>query len=196
MPSIATPRLTEEQATAVRRWKIGHHTFHLQLVAINSVLEDAFAALRDCDWPRLAGRLRELRLLYDAATVSMKYAGSFERDTYATFIRPSMDEQYVGAGFSGRFNREHAVMLSGLKQLKSEVRLALDVESEPAGVRAASDELWSAQARNRRNHMFVCQRFVPDGVSLLRQYFRKTGGRPASPLGPAGLDRCNPPTER
>jgi len=172
------PVLSEEQATAVRRWKTGHHVFHLQLTVMNSALDEALAALRAGEREQLTARLRELRLLYDAATVSMKYAGSFPSHEYTTLIRPSMDEPFVGAGFSGLFNSEHAAMLGGLRQLRREVRLQLKRDGEPAELRAASDELWSAQARNRRNHMFVCQRFVPDGRSLLKQFYERTGGHP------------------
>jgi hypothetical protein len=41
--------------------------------------------------------------------------------------------------------------------------------------------LLEAQRRNRRNHMFVCERFVDDGTSLLQEYYaaqRGTGDEP------------------
>jgi hypothetical protein len=190
MTTSPTPALSHEQATAVRRWKTGHHVFHLQLAAINSVLDEVLSALSAGETDTLVLRLRQLRVLYDAATVSMKYAGSFSPHTYATLIRPSMDEPFVGAGFSGRFNREHATMLGALKQLRREVRLVLDRDGGPSELRDAGDALWSAQGRNRRNHMFVCQRFVPDGRSLLRQYFQRTGGNPVSrPPRPSAKER-------
>jgi len=117
---------------------------------------------------------RRLTVLYDAATASMKYAADFDPREYETLIRPSMSPPFLSPGFSGEQNEDHAVMLDLMRQTRVAVKDVLRCpgqEPVPQEVRDAAKDLWAAQSRNRRHHMLVCEKFVPDGGSLLKEYF-------------------------
>lgn len=162
--------LDEEQTRAVRRWKLGHHAFHLYLTAMNGALDGARKELGARHWEELQALFGELRSLYQAATAAMKYAASFRATTYETLIRPSMSEQMMSPGFSGALNRDHEVMLGLLRSLKKEFRQS---EHVPPTVDRAWRALMSAQARNRREHVLICGKFVEGGQSLLATHFAK-----------------------
>lgn len=168
-------QLSSEQADAVTRWKLGHHVFHLLLTTMNTRLREAARQLSTQDWSAAAATLAELARLYDSATATMRYAADFPRVEYESLIRPSMMPPFARQGFSGVFNAEHAAMLAGLRALRELYRPRQAEAPEP--VRAAWRRLLDAQRVNRRNHMFVCRRFVDDGVSLLQEYYAGGGGR-------------------
>ncbi|TDD77765.1 hypothetical protein [Actinomadura rubrisoli] len=161
---------------AVIRWKLGHQAFHLNLAVMNTGLREARESLEDGRWPELVERLDRLGVLYDAATATMRYAADFSQELYEKLIRPSMAPPFVSPGFSGNLNLEHEQMLGRLRDLRRRLKEIERAGSAPAAVVEAATRLRTAQARNRRNHMFVCQQFVPDGASLLSEYFssRKT----------------------
>jgi hypothetical protein len=112
-------------------------------------------------------------VLYDAATVSMKYAADFDRSEYEGLIRPSMSPPMLAPGFSGEQNADHAVMLALLTRARRAIKTLLRSRPPdvPDHVHSAAGRLWSAQSRNRRHHRLVCERFVPEGGSLLDEYF-------------------------
>lgn len=157
---------------AVLRWKLGHHMFHLHLTAMNSLLADARAGLESAQWPDLAHTLEQLRVLYDAATATMRYAADFSPDMYERLIRPSMAPPFASPGFSGVLNLEHARMIEQFSELRRQLKEMRRAGQTPAAVQGAATRLFAAQARNRRNHILVCERFVPDGTSLLREFFQ------------------------
>lgn len=162
----------EDERTAVTRWKLGHHAFHLYLVAMNTVLEDALGAAKSADWAPLARSLREFTVLLDATTASMKYASDFPPRLYDDLVRPSMMPPFLSPAFSGELNREHELMLDGLKELRRHLKAAASAGSEPPGeVTEALSDLRSATARNRRYHMLVCEKHVEGGVSLVRDFY-------------------------
>ncbi|NUS45940.1 MAG: hypothetical protein HOQ24_19885 [Mycobacteriaceae bacterium] len=164
------------QETAIRRWKLGHHVFHLYLLAMNTELPVALRHVLHERWQNLSDVLDRLTILYDASTASMKYAADFDSDQYTSLIRPSMSPPFMSPGFSGELNKDHSTMLALMKELRHTLKVRLR-DSRSAGVpdevATAATALWSAQARNRRHHMLVCERFVPDGGSLLREYFSR-----------------------
>lgn len=170
---MATP-LSSGQAVAVRRWKLGHHTFHVLLIAMNSLLTCAADHLERENWPALASTLDRLTVLYDSATVAMKYAADIDRTAYESLLRPSMSPPHLSGGFSGLQNRDHATMIARLqglrRDLKNDPRTRRSVV--PAEVSEAAQNLLSAQSRNRRHHLFVCEKLVPDGSSLLKEYLQ------------------------
>lgn len=171
---MTTPTLTDRQRQAVRRWKLGHHAFHLYLLAMNTELPQAQEHLRSHRWEDLVATFRRLTVLYDAATASMKYAADFDPREYESLIRPSMSPPFLSPGFSGEQNDDHAVMLDLMRQTRVAVKDVLrhpGQEPVPQEVRDAAQHLWAAQSRNRRHHMLVCDKFVPDGGSLLKDYF-------------------------
>jgi hypothetical protein len=170
--------------TAVLRWKLGHHMFHLQIAAMNTLLVAAREWLESVRWPELAQTLDRLSVLYDGATATMRYAADFSPRLYEQLIRPSMSPPFTSPGFSGTLNFEHGLMLSQLRELRGEFT-AVDASGAPLpqAVRDAAARLWDAQARNRSHHQLVCQRFVPDGKSLLSDFFR------ASQLAEDGQER-------
>lgn len=163
--------LSAQHASAIRRWKLGHHVFHLQLIVMNSALHELELALTHGAWDTATTLLRQLASLYHAATASMKYASDFSPTIYDTFIRPSMAPPWLSEGFSGELNREHEAMLSILKAIRKELRRRESHGLLPDNVAKAARALWTAQARNRRHHMLICDRFVPGGRSLLKEFF-------------------------
>jgi hypothetical protein len=157
-------------AAAALRWKLGHHAFHVLLVAMNTRLDEAIAALEAGDWRTAVRAMDDLSRLYDGATATMRYAADFGREEYEGVVRPSMMPPFASPGFSGVFNRDHELMLAGVLRLRAfmkERRSRL-----PDQVTVAWERLWGAQRANRHNHMFVCRSFVDEGRSLLMEFFR------------------------
>lgn len=165
-----TAELTRSQQLAVRRWKGGHHAFHVLLVAMNTRLDQASELLDRGEYDTAAPLLDELAGLYRAATALMRYASDFRCEDYEALVRPSMMPPFASPGFSGLANQDHAIMLDRMARLR--VAVARDEEAS-ARVKAAGTRLTVAQKDNRASHMLVCRRFVPDGQSLLREFFRQ-----------------------
>lgn len=157
---------------AVLRWKVGHQLFHLHLAAMNTLLVDARRALDRRRWLELADSLDQLRILYDAATATMRYASDFSPATYEGLIRPSMAPPHLSPGFSGVLNLEHEQMLERFRGLRRGFKQLQRAGDIPAAVGEAGSRLWAAQSRNRKNHVLVCERFVPEGKSLLKEFFQ------------------------
>ena len=164
------PELTPAQQLAVRRWKGGHHAFHVLLVAMNTRLDQASELLDRGEYDAAAPLLDELSGLYRAATALMRYASDFRAADYETLVRPSMMPPFASPGFSGLANQDHAIMLDRMARLRTAVSRDEDAS---ARVKAAGGRLTAAQKDNRASHMLVCRRFVPDGQSLLREFFRQ-----------------------
>jgi hypothetical protein len=164
------PELTPVQQLAVRRWKGGHHAFHVLLVAMNTRLDQASDLLDHGEYDRAAPLLDELAGLYRAATALMRYASDFRAADYETLVRPSMMPPFASPGFSGLANQDHAIMLDRMARLRAAVSRDEDASER---VKAAGGRLVAAQKDNRASHMLVCRRFVPEGQSLLREFFRQ-----------------------
>jgi hypothetical protein len=167
---VTAAELSQVQRLAIRRWKGGHHAFHVLLVAMNTRLDQASELLDAGAYDTAAPLLDELAGLYRAATALMRYASDFRAADYETLVRPSMMPPFASPGFSGLANQDHAVMLDRMTRLRSAV--SRNEEASPR-VRAAGARLTGAQKDNRASHMLVCRRFVPDGHSLLREFFRQ-----------------------
>ncbi|PHE95337.1 hypothetical protein [Bacillus pseudomycoides] len=164
---------TASYERAVFRWKQGHQVFHVILVCMNTLLDDAVKAVEYRKLIKLQSILGRLSALYDAATVSMKYTVSFPVECYEEFIRPSMMPPFLSPGFSGTQNKEHKIMIEGFKELHETLVNHLGPKSEwPATIIESWEELSKAQVRNRKNHGFVCREFVDDGVSLLKDFYK------------------------
>lgn len=157
-------------ADAVRRWKLGHQVFHLELIVMNTTIVALHDACRERRWTDADRMLRDLALLYDAATASMKYAADFPPHAYRELIRPSMDEPFLSPGFSGTLNGDHGQMLALLRELRALLRDHRREGILPVTTAEAAKRLWSAQARNRRHHMLICEKFVPGGESQLQEF--------------------------
>ena len=164
------PELTPVQQLAVRRWKGGHHAFHVLLVAMNTRLDQASELLDRGGYDAAAPLLDELSGLYRAATALMRYASDFRSADYETLVRPSMMPPFASPGFSGLANQDHAIMLDRMARLRAAVSRDEDASER---VKAAGGRLTAAQKNNRASHMLVCRKFVPDGQSLLRDFFRQ-----------------------
>ena len=173
--ALLLPSLGKSQKRAVFRWKLGHQVFHLQLVAINSLLEESLQALKEGAYERFRRRISELCRLYDASTATMAYAACFEEEQYTSLIRPSMAPPYVSPGFSGLLNLDHERMLKRIKKLRRSLpaRLGPARSSWPAPVLEALSDLTGAVQRNRENHGLICKQFVADGVSLLAEFYQE-----------------------
>lgn len=73
-------------------------------------------------------------------------------------------------GFSGTLNLKHGLMKQALQGLLKELASVVDGPGQEALKRAVQD-LLAEKAENLRNHGLVCARFVPDGRSLLRDFY-------------------------
>ena len=120
--------LSPVQRLAIRRWKGGHHAFHVLLVAMNTRLDQASELLDAGAYDAAAPLLDELAGLYRAATALMRYASDFRAADYETLVRPSMMPP-PSPGFSGLANQDHAVMLDRMARLG--VRRSPDEETSP-----------------------------------------------------------------
>ena len=106
---------------------------------------------------------------YDSATAAMRYTSDFRPIEYETLLRPSMMPPFSSPGFSGVFNREHAAMMAGVRQIRAYMKD--HEEGVPELVESAWERLREAQQTNVDSHMLVCRKFVEDGVSLLKEFF-------------------------
>jgi hypothetical protein len=163
--------LSPEYRTAIRRWKLGHHVFHLHLTVMNTHLLALEKAVSAGDWDTTRRLLDILARLYRAATVCMQYASDFPVAAYVGLLRPSMEPPWVSPGFSGRFNTDHERMLDLLKTVRTPLKRAARTGNAPDDVQDAARRLWREQSRNRAHHKLICERFVPGGKSLLQDYF-------------------------
>lgn len=163
------------QREAIVRWKLGHHVFHTYLAAMNTLFEESIAALRVNEWAIVSHSLQELTTLCDAATSSMKYASDYPPELYETLVRPSMMPPFVSPAFSGDLNRDHEVMMEYIKELRRGIKAVGKAEdlTMPREMREAWSELREATSRNRKHHMFVCEKFVEGGVSLVRDFYEQ-----------------------
>lgn len=169
MSVLTAPRLSRSERTAVRRWKLGHHTFHVLLVGMNTRLHEVARWLEEEEWEAASTAMLDLARLYDAATAAMRYTSDFPRIEYERLLRPSMMPPFSSPGFSGVFNREHGVMMAGVRQIRTFMK---DREEDvPEDVLGAWERLREAQQTNVDHHMLVCRKFVDDGVSLLKEFF-------------------------
>ncbi len=162
--------LSPTQRNAVTRWKLGHHVFHLLLVALNTRLDEAIDRLAAEDWTATSATLHDLARLYDAATAAMAYAADFPRTEYEVLVRPSMMPPFASEGFSGVYNTEHTVMLAGVRELRRLYKQRRG-DGVPPHVQDAWQRLLDAQRDNRHHHMYVCHRFVDEGASLLQRFW-------------------------
>ncbi|MFC4076188.1 hypothetical protein [Salinithrix halophila] len=172
MEQTTTASVPSVYQQAALRWKQGHHVFHVVLVTMNTMLEASMDALKQRDWPRLTASLDRLTALYKASTSTMKYAADFPVTLYEELIRPSMMPPFISPGFSGELNTEHTMMLEGFQHLRSRMKEELgNREQWPTPVAKSWTRLLSAQAYSRKHHALVCQKFVKDGASLLKDFY-------------------------
>jgi hypothetical protein len=157
---------------AVLRWKLGHQMFHLHLTTMNTLLAEAKWALESARWSELGEIFDRLRVVYDAATATMRYAADFSPELYDRVIRPSMAPPFTSPGFSGSMNLEHDLMTDQLQELRRRFKQLDRTGNVPRPLRASATRLWAAQSRNRRNHILVCERFVPGVTSLLDEFYQ------------------------
>jgi hypothetical protein len=174
LSSNISAQLPEVYKQAIIRWKLGHHTFHVLLVSMNTVLEACLPAVSAGNWMMLVQGLVTLRTLFDSATSTMLYTADFSEQIYEDLIRPSMAFPLLSPGFSGQLNTEHQIMQDGVRRLSEALKETLGQKREqwPPAVAKAWTELGLARARNRKFHALVCRKFVPGGDSLLRQFYR------------------------
>jgi hypothetical protein len=180
--SIAGERLEDTDLAAVGRWILGHQAFHLQLIAMLTVLDRCRQGLQLDDRPLLVRALNDLRTLLDASTANMKYTASFSPALYMQAVRPSMMPPHLSPGFSGQLSHEHHLLLAEVKRL----RVALETrwggaEPWPVEVAEAWRQIAEAIKWNRKHHGLVCQRFIPNGASLLNEHLAARDRRQEEP---------------
>jgi hypothetical protein len=171
MPALAATQHSSSQQVARRRWKLGHQTFHLYLVAMIALLDE----LQQCpgaEVARIAALLADLAALFDATAASMRYASSFDSSAYEAAIRPAMSPPCIKPGFTGLLNVEHKRMMTALAAVPDwlKERFGEQPDSWPTALAQSWTQLVGAEQRARVNHGHVCRKLVPDGPSLLRAH--------------------------
>ncbi|WP_328958029.1 hypothetical protein [Kitasatospora purpeofusca] len=164
------PDSEAQPSAALHRWRIGHQLFHLQLGVMISTLDTAMDAAQDGRHRPLIAAMDELALLYDAATATMSYTAGFAPEAYSREVRPTMEPPFLPEGFSGALNREHSTMTAQLHTLFQTLNQLPDPPEDDTDLAAATARLHEARRRNQANHVAICRRFVPDGVSLLQAH--------------------------
>lgn len=183
--TAAEPLDPDLDLAAAGRWILGHQTFHIQLVAMLSVLDLCRQYLVADDRPLLVRSLGDLRTLFDASTANMVYTANFSPVLYAQAVRPTMIPPFLSPGFSGQLSREHHLMMEDLVHLGQALRARWGGdEARPAEVAEAWRQVEKAIHRNRKHHGLVCQRFVPGGSSLLIEFLAARASTQNQP--PAG----------
>jgi hypothetical protein len=157
-------------ADAMRKWKLGHQAFHLYLVTTITLLDKVRSHVYDWPLPRIAATLRELTIMFEAATASMIYASDFDKATYNGVIRPSMMPPETPPGFSGSLNADHQNMKAAFQALANTFvdRFGESGDGWPPTIKERWHELKQARAENQRHHIFICRRFVGEQPSLLQ----------------------------
>lgn len=158
------------EAAALIRWKEGHQALHVYLVTINTVIYDTSDAVKQNNQPKISSLLGQLVTLYDAATATMQYSADFPPQLYENVVRPSMSPPMLPAGFSGKLNTEHRLMVASFKQLSRTLRetYGRNIAGWPGEISREWAAVQLAKTANLERHDLICSRFVADGPSLLR----------------------------
>jgi hypothetical protein len=169
-----------ETQSAITRWIGGHQAFHVYLVSMNTAIARATASLPAADDDGLCAALAALTTLYQAAAATMHYASDFPATGYESAVRPSMSPPSLSPGFSGKLNRDHASMLTGLATLGASLRVAYgqDTATWPLAVERGWNDVDRARAASLANHFKICRRFVAEEPSLLKSASQYAEGRP------------------
>jgi hypothetical protein len=94
--------LSDPDAAAIERWKVGHITFAYNLMFSIDELQNAMSSSNP------EQHILNAANLFRASTAAMWYASVFSAKTYMEVIRPSMVSTKAPGGFSGHQNREFA----------------------------------------------------------------------------------------
>jgi len=174
LAGLGVSSIHEQEKPSLARWKIGHQLFDLLLDGINSTLEKVIeidAASEPNEVPPL---LDKVALLYRASTAAFNYAADFSADEYTNVVRPTMAPPEMASGFSGTLNEKHRRMKSLLVRLSAQLKKVFgnDQRLWPEALQTSFDALIDAKNENLRNHGRICERFVPGGKSLLREFLK------------------------
>ncbi|WP_370942319.1 hypothetical protein AB5J62_24725 [Amycolatopsis sp. cg5] len=142
-------------ADPLYRWVLGHQiAFGVWRLIADNLAEIASGGKPDFD----------PAWLFDQYSILLLYTGSFTEIVYRERIRPSM--MAADPAFSGRWGRDYHRVLRMLEAAKPHDTVLRD-----------------ALLRNRRVHIAVARRLVPEGGSLLRD-----AGRASAPVTDAEFD--------
>ncbi|WP_216893565.1 hypothetical protein [Nocardia alni] len=141
-PAPDRPGITHNDANTVAwyRWLLGHHV----VFGVWRLMLAALAADDERTQPILAA-------LYDTYSALLLYSGSCTPEVYTGVLRPRM--YAADPGMSGTWARD----FNRVRELQSRLTV------EPDSV------LSSAVRRNRKVHIKVAARLVPEGRSLLQE---------------------------
>ena len=137
---------------------------------MNTRLDQAAELLDAARTDAAAPLLDELSGLYRAATALMRYASDFRSADYEALVRPSMMPPFASPGFSGLANQDHAINAGPDGPAAGRGGPGRGGVGPGQGGRRRAD---AGPKDNRASHMLVCRRFVPDGQSLLREFFQQ-----------------------
>jgi L-tyrosine peroxygenase len=154
----AAPVAVEDRA--MYRWMLGHQAaFGVWLLLSDNLRAMARGELGPCHQDIVAW-------LFDRYSETLVYSGSCSTKTYADHIRPAMTLAHPA--FSGRWGRDYETVQGLLREI---------------GV-SPSTTVGNAFQRNRRIHVRVARKLVPEGGSL----FRNAGGPTAHPTSDTERD--------
>jgi hypothetical protein len=105
----------------------------------------------------------------------MHFTADFDPEVYRDRIRPTMGPPDMPPGFSGTLNERHAEFLQKFRDLDAALKekFGARLETAPRDLCAAWRGVLKMRSKNLAAHGLVCEKFVPGGESLLKQYFRR-----------------------
>jgi len=162
LPPVALRAPCAPDEHARYRWLVGHQAafavWQLQARLLRSLADSPAPE------PRTTARAA---LLHDVHSVLFLYTGSCSPQRYAATVRADMTACHPA--FSGEWARDHAPLPGLLREVRSRHPGAL------------VDPLTGAARLNRRVHMAVANRLVPNGRSLLQEAGRSAGSERRAP---------------
>lgn len=153
---------TSPDAIERRRWIVGHHLFHVVVLAVERTTCLAIEAVKS-NSALVFNRISDLQLLLAGSGALLRYAGAMSAESYAIMRR-----EFPNQGFSGALNIEHRQMLRAIGSLRALLSTNPDYGEAAARNRAllAGLELGLMFSVAGHVHGSVCRALVPSGISL------------------------------
>ena len=156
------------------RWRLGHCLFEILLAAIIDVLTRAAIELATSDYNALCQSLETLTSQLEAATSAMHFTADFDPAVYRDHVRPTMEPPKMPPGFSGTLNERHAEFLERFRGVDAALKTTFGdkLEHAPPDLAKAWRGVVTMRSKNLAAHGLICEKFVPGGQSLLKEYVR------------------------
>jgi hypothetical protein len=154
--------IVERELDPLRRWRVGHQVFFVQIQSL-IVAFNCFREALQTEQIQDAGAALDLAtaLMWGSAS-ALRFAGAFGGESYEDVVRPAMMPPHLERGFSGLQMRDHRYLLHILKELRPTFQ-DLDPRLKPQ-----HQHFMQAFELAYEAHKFVCGRFRGDEEPSLR----------------------------